>query len=347
MSPAAPPTGSFEQICDADLTSLNTLRLPARAHRLARPTTLDALSQVLAERNPAEPLFVIGEGSNLVIRSDLPGLTLSLAIDGMAQVKEDDTHVWVAAGAGVHWDDLVDWTVEQGWQGLENLSLIPGTAGAAPFQNIGAYGVELSQVLEQVTVMDVVTAQVDHFAGHECEFSYRDSRFKSRDRGRYIITGIELRLNKTPECNVSYGPLKARFGHLSQADISPAAVREHVIAVRQSKLPDPAVLANAGSFFKNPVVTKEQGDALKVRFADVVAYAQADGVKLAAGWLIEQAGWKGKRLGPVGMHSEQALVLVNHGGATSADVVALAEAVCADVQATFGVSLEQEPVLLP
>jgi len=212
---------------------------------------------------------------------------------------------------------------------------------------IVAYGVELSQVLEQVTVMDVGTAQVDHFAGHECGFSYRDSRFKSRDRGRYIITGIELRLNKTPQCNVSYGPLKARFGHLSQADISPAAVREHVIAVRQSKLPDPAVLANAGSFFKNPVVTKEQGDALKVRFADVVAYAQADGGKLAAGWLIEQAGWKGKRLGPVGMHSEQALVLVNHGGATSADVVALAEAVCADVQATFGVSLEQEPVLLP
>jgi UDP-N-acetylmuramate dehydrogenase len=347
VSQSQSPTHTFALIDAADLTGLNTLGLPARAQRLARPTTLDALSQVLAERDPAEPLFVIGEGSNVVICSDLPGLTLSLAIDGMARVKQDNTHVWVAAGAGVHWDDLVAWTVEQGWQGLENLSLIPGTVGAAPFQNIGAYGVELSQLLEQVTVMDVATAQVKHFAGNECEFAYRDSRFKSRDRGRYIITGIELRLNKMPQCNVGYGPLKARFGHLSQADILPAAVREHVIAVRQSKLPAPDVLANAGSFFKNPVVTKERGDALKSRFADLVAYTQPDGVKLAAGWLIEQAGWKGKRLGPVGMHSEQALVLVNHGNATSADVIALAEAVCADVQEKFGVALEQEPVLLP
>lgn len=347
MSPSLPTDSSPSQVCDADLSALNTLRLPARAHRLARPTTVDELAQVLAERNPAEPLFVIGEGSNLVIDSDLPGLTLSLAIDGMVQVKEDGVHVWIAAGAGVHWDDLVAWTVAQGWQGLENLSLIPGTAGAAPFQNIGAYGVELSQVLEQVTVLDVVTARVEHFSADECEFAYRDSRFKSRDRGRYIITGIELRLRKQPCCDVRYGPLQAAFGHLPAHEVSPAAVRDQVIAVRQSKLPDPAVLANAGSFFKNPVVTVAAADALKRRFPDLVAYPQPQGVKLAAGWLIEQAGWKGKRLGPVGMHSEQALVLVNHGGATSADVMDLAAAVRADVLKQFGVTLEQEPVLLP
>ena len=332
---------------DADLSALNTLRLPARARSLARPATLDALEQVLATRDPSQPLHIIGEGSNLVIQNDLPGLTLCPAMDGMAKVKEDEHCVWVAAGAGVHWDDLVGWTVEQGWQGLENLSLIPGTAGAAPFQNIGAYGVELSQVLEQVTVMEVATGRVTHFAAEECAFAYRDSRFKSRDRGRYVITGIELRLNKIPACNVSYGPLKEYFGHLPSDEISPASVRERVIAVRQSKLPDPAVLANAGSFFKNPVVTASKAGQLKKSFPGLVGYEQPEGIKLAAGWLIEQAGWKGRRLGPVGMHSEQALVLVNHGGATSEDVLALASAVRRDVWERFGVSLEQEPVLLP
>lgn len=343
MSESRPPLVES----DADLGALNTLGLPARAHRLARPATLDALEQVLAERDPGEPLQVIGEGSNLVIHADLPGLTLCPAMDGMARVKEDDAFAWVAAGAGVHWDDLVAWTVEQGWQGLENLSLIPGTAGAAPFQNIGAYGVELSQVLEQVTVMEVATGRVTHFAANDCEFAYRDSRFKSRDRGRYVITGIELRLNKVPACNVSYGPLKEHFAHLPADEVSPAAVRERVIAVRQSKLPDPAVLANAGSFFKNPVVSVEKAAELKKTFPGLVGYEQPEGTKLAAGWLIEQAGWKGRRLGPVGMHSEQALVLVNHGGATSVDVLALASAVRRDVWERFGVSLEQEPILLP
>lgn len=332
---------------EADLSGLNTLRLPARAQRLARPATLDELEQVLADHDHAEPLQVIGEGSNLVIQGDLPGLTLCPAMDGMASVKENEQHVWVAAGAGVHWDDLVAWTVEQGWQGLENLSLIPGTAGAAPFQNIGAYGVELSQYLEQVTVMEVATGRVTHFAADECDFAYRDSRFKGRDRGRYVITGIELKLNKVPACTVSYGPLKDYFGEMAPGAVSPAAVRERVIAVRQSKLPDPAVLANAGSFFKNPVVSQEKASHLKAQFPALVAYAQAEGVKLAAGWLIEQAGWKGRRLGPVGMHSEQALVLVNHGHASSEDVMALASAVRRDVWERFGVSLEQEPVLMP
>ena len=332
---------------NADLRALNTLGLPAKAHHLARPATLDALRQLLAERDLSQPVFVIGEGSNLVIDGDLPGLTLSLAIDGMVKVKEDDSHVWVAAGAGVHWDDLVAWTVAQGWQGLENLSLIPGTTGAAPFQNIGAYGVELSQVLEQVTVMEIASGKVLHFSAAECEFAYRDSRFKSRDRGRYIITGIELRLNRQPRCNIDYAPLQAFFAQRPGVAVTPAAVREQVIAIRSSKLPDPTVLANAGSFFKNPVVPASLAASLQQRHEKLVSYPQPEGVKLAAGWLIEQAGWKGRRLGPVGMHSEQALVLVNHGGATCDDVTALAEAVCRDVKARFGVELEQEPVRMP
>ncbi|WP_290522325.1 UDP-N-acetylmuramate dehydrogenase [Alcanivorax sp.] len=332
---------------NADLSSLNTLGLPARAACLARPQTLDALEQVLAERDPNAPVHVIGEGSNLVIQGDLPGLTIALGIDGMAKVKQDEQSVWVAAGAGVHWDDLVAWTVEQGWQGLENLSLIPGTVGAAPYQNIGAYGVELAQVLEQVTVMDIATGTVSHFPAEQCEFAYRDSRFKGRDKGRYIITGIELRLNRQARCNISYGPLAQHFADKPAQAVTAAAVREQVIAIRQSKLPDPAVLANAGSFFKNPVVSAEKADALKAAFPQLVAYPQESGTKLAAGWLIEAAGWKGKRLGPVAMHSEQALVLVNHGGAIPEDVMALAAAVKRDVWQRFGVELEQEPVVLP
>ncbi|MDX1804555.1 MAG: UDP-N-acetylmuramate dehydrogenase [Alcanivorax sp.] len=332
---------------DADLAPFNTLRLPARAEALARPHTLDQLSQLLTDRDASQPLQVLGEGSNLVLRGDLPGLTLIPALDGMARVREDRDYVWVAAGAGVRWDDLVGWTVSQGWQGLENLSLIPGTAGAAPFQNIGAYGVELAQVLEQVTAMDVQTGLLHHFSADQCDFAYRDSRFKSADRGRYVITGIELRLNRHAVCNVEYGPLKVAFAAQNPADISPAAVRQQVIAVRQSKLPDPAVLPNAGSFFKNPLVSQSHYQGLKARYPELVAYPQGDRVKLAAGWLIERAGWKGKRLGPVGMHSEQALVLVNHGGAVSQDVLALAAAVRQSVQEQFLVTLEQEPILLP
>lgn len=332
---------------NADLAGFNTLGLSAKAACLARPETLDALEEVLADRDPEAPVFVIGEGSNLVIQGDLPGLTIALAIDGMLKVREDEKHVWVAAGAGVHWDNLVAWTVEQGWQGLENLSLIPGTAGAAPYQNIGAYGVELAQVLAQVTVMEIVTGQVSHFSAQDCDFAYRESRFKGRDKGRYIITGIELKLNRVPRCNISYGPLAQHFAGCEPNEVTAAAVREQVIAIRQSKLPDPAVLANAGSFFKNPVVSEEKATALKASFPQLVAYPQTEGVKLAAGWLIEAAGWKGKRLGPVGMHSEQALVLVNHGGATPADVLALAAAVQQDVWQSFGVQLEQEPVVLP
>ncbi|EKF75217.1 UDP-N-acetylenolpyruvoylglucosamine reductase [Alcanivorax hongdengensis A-11-3] len=338
---------TVQVIRDADLTPFNTLRLPARAAALARPHTMDQLATLLTGRDPRLPLQILGEGSNLVLRGDLPGLTLIPALDGMTCVREDGRHVWVAAGAGVRWDDLVAWTVARGWQGLENLSLIPGNAGAAPFQNIGAYGVELSQVLEQVTAMAVDTGVVHHFSASECDFAYRDSRFKSADRGRYVITGIELRLNRQAACNVEYGPLKAVFANQPPEAITPAAVRERVIAVRQSKLPDPSVLPNAGSFFKNPVVSDAQHTALSTRFPDLVAFPQPAGAKLAAGWLIEQAGWKGRRLGPVGMHSEQALVLVNHGGATSADVLALAAAVRDSVRTMFGVELEQEPILLP
>ena len=331
---------------DADLSGANTLALPARAERLARPASAAALADLLARRRPDEPLYVLGQGSNLVLDGELPGLTLIPALDHL-DYQVDGDQARVTAGAGVVWDRLVADTVARGWRGLENLSLIPGTAGAAPFQNIGAYGVELADVLDSVEAVSVADGAVVRFSAAECQFDYRDSLFKSRRRGEFIITAITLRLRRHGACRVDYGGLAARFADADPASLDPAAVRAAVIELRQSKLPDPAVLPNAGSFFKNPVVSVAHYQQLKQAEPELVAFAHRDGMKLAAGWLIERAGWKGRRLGPVGMHREQALVLVNHGGARAADVRALAEAVRADVRERFAVTLEQEPIPLP
>lgn len=332
---------------DADLSAANTLALPARAERLARPTDPLALGQILAARPAREPLYVLGAGSNVVLRGDLPGLTVIPAFEGIEYLSEQADGVRVRVGAGVIWDQLVADTVGRGWRGLENLSLIPGTAGAAPFQNIGAYGVELADVLDSVDAVSVADGKAVRFAAADCEFDYRDSLFKSRRRGEFIITGITLRLHRHGACRVDYGGLAARFADQEPRNLTPAAVRAAVIELRQSKLPDPEVLPNAGSFFKNPVVSRDHHDRLKAGYPDLVSFPHRDGMKLAAGWLIERAGWKGRRLGPVGMHRDQALVLVNHGGAHAGDVLALAAAVREEVHARFGVELEQEPVALP
>ncbi|HEX5679027.1 MAG TPA: UDP-N-acetylmuramate dehydrogenase [Alcanivorax sp.] len=332
---------------DADLSAANTLALPARAQRLARPADVAALGELLAARSPHEPLYVLGEGSNVVLRGDLPGLTVIPAFERIDYLDETQDQVRVRAGAGVVWDRLVADTVARGWGGLENLSLIPGTAGAAPFQNIGAYGVELADCLESVDTVAVADGRAVRFAAAECEFDYRDSLFKSRRRGEFIITHITLRLHRHGARRVDYGGLAARFADQDPRTLDPATVRAAVIELRQSKLPDPGVLPNAGSFFKNPVVSADQHARLKDRYPDLVSFLHPAGNKLAAGWLIEHAGWKGRRLGPVGMHRDQALVLVNHGGARAGDVLALAGAVREDVLARFGVALEQEPVTLP
>lgn len=332
---------------DADLSGANTLALPARAQRLARPVDVAALGELLAGRDPVEPLYVLGEGSNVVLRGDLPGLTVIPAFDGIDYLDESADQVRVRVGAGVVWDRLVADAVARGWGGLENLSLIPGTAGAAPFQNIGAYGVELADCLESVDVVAVADGRVGRFQADQCEFDYRDSLFKSRRRGEFIITGITLRLHRHGARRVDYGGLAERFAGQDPRALDPAAVRAAVIELRQSKLPDPGVLPNAGSFFKNPVVSAAELERLKARYPSLVSFPHPNGAKLAAGWLIEHAGWKGRRLGPVGMHRDQALVLVNHGGARADDVLALAAAVREDVLARFGVTLEQEPVALP
>ena len=332
---------------DVDLTPFNTLALPGRAARYLRVTHAGQLETLAAA---AETRFVLGGGSNLVLTGDYPGLVLHMAILGKRLVGEDGDAWYVEAGAGESWHDFVQWTLAQGWPGLENLSLIPGTVGAAPIQNIGAYGLEAGDCIHRVTARDGAEGRWREFAAAECRFAYRDSLFKQQGwhlDGRMVITSVVFRLPKTWQANIRYADVTAELAAHQITTPTPQAVADAVIAIRQRKLPDPARLPNAGSFFHNPVVSAATADALASQYPTLPRYPQPDGrVKLAAGWLIEQAGWKGRKLGPVGMYEKQALVLVNHGSAQGSDVAATMAAVQADVSARFGVSLHPEPIFL-
>lgn len=289
------------------------------------------------------PLMVLGGGSNIVLSGDFPGLVLKPALRGVYCYGEDAAHYWVEAQAGENWHGFVQHCLRQGWYGLENLSLIPGTVGAAPIQNIGAYGVELTDVFDSLTAMDITTGELREFTHAQCRFAYRDSVFKQELKDRYVITRVRFRLLKQPTVKIGYGDIQAELAAQGAVQPTPQQVSAAVIAIRSRKLPDPAVIGNAGSFFKNPIVPVAQAEQLKAQFPGVVGYPQADNVKLAAGWLIEQAGWKGRRIGPVGAYEKQALVVVNYGGAVGADVMAVAQAIQAAVQEKFGVTLEMEP----
>lgn len=334
---------------NVDLSDKNTLRLPATAQWFAQPSSELQLQEILRDSRYASlPRTVIGDGSNLLIHADVDGLVINPVMRGISVVEETSEYVVIEVMAGENWDQLVDFSLAQGWQGLENLSLIPGSVGAAPFQNIGAYGVELVDVFESLDAMSVETAEARTFSKEQCGFSYRDSFFKSVEPGLWVITRVRLRLSKIERLTLSYADLAARFSALPTERRTAQGVRELICTLRRSKLPDPAELANAGSFFKNPVVSSTQFETLKSSYPSIIGYPQADGAyKLAAGWLIERAQWKGKRVGNVGMHAQQALVLVNYGGASGADVMDFAERVQDSVAKTFSVNLEREPVLLP
>ncbi len=338
---------SFQPQEQVDLRPYNTLGVSARARYFTNVRIQPQLQAAMrwAIEND-QPWLLLGGGSNLVLAGDVPGLVIRLEMSGKRVVHEDDEHVWVRAQAGENWHELVRWTLEQGWSGLENLSLIPGTAGAAPVQNVGAYGVEVRDVLQQVLVLDALDFGLKHLSVEECRFDYRDSLFK-REPGRRVILSIDLRLRKRPQLQLEYGPIRAELERRGISEPTPLDISDAVIAIRQSKLPDPAVLSNAGSFFKNPVIAAGQAAELKQRYPEMVQYPLADGqVKLAAGWLIEQAGWKGKCVGDACVHQQQALVLVNHGAASGADVLALAAQIREDVISRYGVTLEIEPVVI-
>jgi UDP-N-acetylmuramate dehydrogenase len=335
------------EVAAADLSLFNTLALPGRAARYARIVTADQLAaRAFAEGRR----FILGGGSNLVLSGDFDGLVLHMAIPGKRLIHEDADAFYVEAGAGENWHDFVQWTLQQGWPGLENLSLIPGTVGAAPIQNIGAYGLEVGEIFHALTAWDFEKQAFLTFGREQCRFAYRDSVFKQEGwhlSGRMAITSVVFRLPKAWQANMRYADVTQELASRNIATPTPRDIADAIIAIRQRKLPDPAITPNAGSFFHNPVVDLVLADALARDFPTLPRYPQADGrVKLAAGWLIEQAGWKGKNLGPVGMYEKQALVLVNRGGATGTDVRRTMLAVQADVRAKFAVDITPEPIFL-
>ncbi|TFW28045.1 UDP-N-acetylmuramate dehydrogenase [Massilia arenosa] len=330
------------------LLPFNTFRIEARARHYVRVEQVDQLAAALADPALAAlPRLVLGGGSNLLLTQDFNGLVLHMALAGKAIVGEDAGHVLVRASAGENWHGFVQYTLEQGLGGLENLSLIPGTVGAAPIQNIGAYGAEIKDVFHSLTAFDPATGTLREMRAEECRFAYRDSVFKHAEGRGLIIVDVTFALPKAWTPNLRYAELAQAVAADGITAPTARQISDAVIAVRRRKLPDPAEIGNAGSFFKNPVVSGAQCARLLEQFPDLVHHAQADGTeKLAAGWLIDRCGWKGRNLGPAGVYPKQALVLVNNGGARGADIVALAKAIQADVQARYGVLLEPEPVFI-
>ena len=328
-----------------DLAPFNTLGLPGRARYFVQLQTIEELTALRADpRLAGLPWRIMGGGSNLWLPGDLEALVIRVEIPGRRLLSETDEAVYVAASGGENWDDFVRWTLEQGWGGLENLALIPGAVGAAPVQNIGAYGVEVKDYLHDLTAYHLKTGERRVFSHADCRFAYRDSIFKHEEAGQWLIASVTFRLPKHRAPATTYGEIEKELAALG-LPATAQAIAQAVCNVRRRKLPDPAVQGNAGSFFHNPIVETALREHLLAQYPNLVSYPQPDGRwKLAAGWLIEQCGWKGKALGPVGMYEKQALVLVNLGGATSADVAKLAAAVQRDVAECFGLTLVAEPV---
>ncbi len=323
------------------LKNLNTFGIAAKAEQFVAVRSVDELWEVLAT-NPY-PVQILGGGSNILLTGDVPGLLIKNEIGGIRIEAEDENSAIVFAGGGVNWHSLVLWAIEHDLGGIENLSLIPGCAGAAPIQNIGAYGVELKDVFYRLEAVELATGAIKVFNHKDCRFGYRDSVFKNELKGKYCITGISLRLSKKHQLNTSYGDIQRT---LAAANIEPPTIRDvsnAVIHIRQSKLPDPAEIGNAGSFFKNPEIGMAQFQELQNRYPDIVHYELPDGmVKIPAGWLIEQSGWKGQRFGDAGCHAKQALVLVNYGGASGAELLELAHKIQASVKEKYGITLSPE-----
>ena len=333
---------------NVSLQPYNTFGIATNARYFADIDSLATLRAVLDDPVvQGLPLLVLGGGSNLLFTRDFDGLVLRMRLSGKRIVQDDGDSVSIEAQAGEAWHPFVMWTLQQGWQGLENLALIPGTVGAAPIQNIGAYGVELKDCFVALEAFDLHSGEVVTLDGAACRFAYRDSLFKREGQGRYLILSVTFRLRRNGTPKLDYGDIRAELAAQGISDITPQAVANAVIAIRQRKLPDPTQIGNAGSFFKNPLVGAELLARIRAEFPDAPAYPQADGSsKLAAGWLIDQCGWKGRSIGHAGVYEKQALVLVNRGGASGAEVLALARAIQDSVRQRFGVELEPEPVVI-
>lgn len=321
----------------------NTFGIDVKAALFEEAHSIEELKAVLAN-NANIPHYILGGGSNVLFTKDYEGLIIKNSIKGIEILKEDDAHIWVKFGGGEIWHDVVLFAIEKGWAGIENLSLIPGTIGAAPMQNIGAYGVEIKEVFESLEALDKKTLKLTTFKKEDCGFGYRTSVFKTTVKDQYIITSVTLRLNKTPQFMTEYGDIKNTLEEMNVKELSIKAVSDAVIKIRQSKLPDPKVLGNAGSFFKNPEIKTEEYNKIKTQHPNMPGYPSSmpGYTKVAAGWLIDQAGWKGERLGNVGVNKKQALVLVNHGGGKGSEIIALAKKIQDSVLNKYGIALQPE-----
>lgn len=325
------------------LKEFNTFGINANSKYFLEANSIDDLRKGIAFfREKMVPLFILGGGSNILLTDDFEGLTVKISLKGI-EIKEESDFYLVKAQAGENWHDLVIHLVNKNIGGLENLSLIPGTVGAAPIQNIGAYGVEIKEYIESVEALEIESGNIRTFPNEDCDFDYRYSTFKGPLKGDYIITCINLILPKQHNLNTSYGAIKSTLEDKGITAPTIKDVSDAVIEIRQSKLPDPSKIGNSGSFFKNPIIHHDQFQELKKEYPDIVGYSQDNNlVKVAAGWLIENAGWKGKKIGNTGTHEKQALVLVNHGNATGEEIFMHSVLIIHSVEDKFGIKLERE-----
>jgi UDP-N-acetylmuramate dehydrogenase len=330
------------------LLHLNTFKVDAKAKEIIylekQEDYADLLTRVNFDKNP---FFILGEGSNILFTEDYKGTLIKPLLSDIHKIKEDDRFTWLKVEAGLNWHKLVLKTIDMGLQGLENLSLIPGTVGAAPVQNIGAYGVEISQFIEQVEAFDLRGGELFFLDASDCEFDYRSSIFKTKHKGRFLIKSVILRLNKIPSYNISYGQVKDTLYHLGYKTPNAKRISDAVIFIRRNKLPDPGDIGNAGSFFKNPVLDRIDYEGLKAEFPGLKAF-QIDKAhyKIPAAWLIESCGWKGQHEGQVGVYHNQPLVLINRGQATGKDILSLSKKIQEDVALKFGIILQPEVNIL-
>jgi len=329
---------------DYSLKKLNTFGIDVKASFFTAFTSVTELVQLLGDSSPAlKSKLILGGGSNILFTKNFEGLVMQNKIKGKEIIWENEKEALVKSGAGEIWHDLVLFAIEKNLGGIENLSLIPGTVGAAPIQNIGAYGVEIKDTFESLEAVEITSGKSRTFSLTECGFGYRDSVFKRQLKGAYVITSATFRLSKHPKFNTSYGAITSTIEEMGAKELSIKTISDAVCYIRRSKLPDPAVIGNAGSFFKNPEIPETQFTELKVKYPDIPSYKTVPGmVKVPAGWLNEQCGWKGKVVGNTGVHKNQALVLVNHGGANGEEVKNLAHAIQKSVKEKFGITLETE-----
>jgi len=324
------------------LKDLNSFGLHTKAKHYARPKDLESLSNLMENEAFSQmPLLVLGEGSNILFRSDFEGLVIQPGMKGIEIVEENGEELVLKVGASENWDSWVNYAIEKGWYGLENLSMIPGSVGSSPIQNIGAYGVELKNRFEWLEAWDLQLKQLVRMDQGACRFGYRSSIFKGEASGKYIITHVAFRLNRKPDLKLDYGNVKEEFA-LAKGS-TPLDLRNVITAIRTKKLPDPAQYGNAGSFFKNPIVDRTIFSCIRVEYPDVPFYpADGNQMKIPAAWLIEKSGWKGKRTGNVGTWPTQALVIINYGGATGQEIYDFSEKIMEDVERIFGITLERE-----